>query len=116
MRIAQLRGGDSVDALHVAVPGSPTASGRLRTAVTRPTTGPPQVAFEIFEPESEADVAPGTVARARATCLCCKRCLPPDRVRSQLAAQKGGADTVFDERGNRIGGARMTAVVTLKPG
>ena len=88
----------------------------LTTAVTRPTTGPPQVAFEIFEPESEADVDPGTVSRARATCLCCNAVLPPDRVRSQLAAQKGGADTVFDDAGRRIGGARMTAVVALKPG
>ena len=56
------------------------------------------------------------MARARATCLCCRAVLPPERVRTQLSAQKGGADTVFDERGNRTGGARMTAVVTLKPG
>ena len=84
--------------------------------MTRPTDGPPQVAFEIFKPESDGEVAGGTVARARATCVCCGAVLPPDRVRSQLAAQKGGADTVFDERGIRSGGARMTAVVTLKPG
>ena len=41
--------------------------------------------------------------------------LPPDRVRAQLAAQRGGADAVFGAAGNRIGGARMTAVVTLRP-
>jgi hypothetical protein len=29
--------------------------------------------------------------------------------------QRGGADVVFDEKGNRIGGARLLAVVTLKP-
>ena len=33
-----------------------------------------------------------------------------------FSAQKGGADAVFDEQGTRTGGARMTAVVTLKPG
>ena len=38
------------------------------------------------------------------------------RVREQLAAQRGGADAVFDEQGRRTGGARMTAVVTLRPG
>ena len=94
----------------------PNRKWGLRTAVTRPTTGPPQVAFEIFEPESDGEIAEGTVARARATCVCCGAVLQPERVRSQLAAQRGGADAVFDERGNRIGGARMTAVVTLKPG
>ena len=76
----------------------------------------PRVEFEIFEPQSEREVAGGTVARAKATCVCCGVVLPPARVRSQLAAQKGGADAVFDEHGNRTGGARMTAVVTLKPG
>ena len=94
----------------------PNRKWALRTAVTRPTDGPPQVAFEIFEPQSEADVAPGTVTRAKATCVCCNAVLPPDRVRSQLSAQKGGADAVFDDAGRRAGGARMTAVVTVKPG
>ena len=37
-------------------------------------------------------------------------------MRTQLAAQRGGADAVFDEEGHRTGGARMTAVVALKPG
>ena len=42
--------------------------------------------------------------------------LPPERVRAQLAAQRGGADAVFDDEGQRTGGARMTAVVTLRAG
>ena len=58
----------------------------------------------------------GTVTRARATCLCCGAVLPPERVRAQLAAERGGADVIFDAEGRRTGGARMTAVVTLKPG
>jgi adenine-specific DNA methylase len=37
-------------------------------------------------------------------------------VRAQLAAQRGGADVVFDAKGRRAGGARLLAVVTLKPG
>ena len=87
----------------------------LRPVITRPTQGPPQVTFDIFEPEDDAEVGAGTVSRARATCLCCNAVMPPDRVRTQIAAQKGGADTTFDDQGNRTGGARMTAVVTLKP-
>ena len=88
----------------------------LRTKVARPEGIMSQVEFEIFEPKSDSEVANGTVARARATCLCCGAVLPPERVRTQLSAHKGGADAVFDEQGTRTGGARMKAVVTLKPG
>ncbi|MBC7077016.1 MAG: DUF1156 domain-containing protein, partial [Synergistales bacterium] len=76
---------------------------------------PPQLEFEIFEPESEMEVPNGTVTRARATCRVCGAVLPPQRVRAQLAAQRGGADVVFDEHGNRIGGARLLAVVSVRP-
>lgn len=75
---------------------------------------PPVVEFTIFEPRNDSVIPDGTVTRAKATCLCCGVVLPPDRVRKQLAAQKGGADAIFDSKGNRVGGARMTAVVTLK--
>jgi adenine-specific DNA methylase len=78
--------------------------------------GPPRVEFEVFEPKSEKDVPAGTVTRGRATCLCCGTVLQPERVRAQLAAQRGGADVFFDGRGRRTGGARLLAVVTLKPG
>ncbi|MCY3783980.1 MAG: DUF1156 domain-containing protein [Chloroflexi bacterium] len=74
----------------------------------------PWVNFEIFIPTADHEVPGGTVARARATCLCCGAVLAPERVRAQLASQRGGTDTVFDAEGNRIGGARMTAVVTLR--
>ena len=87
----------------------------LRHAVERVEGAPPRVAFEVFEPVAESEVRGGTVTRARATCLCCGAVLPPERVRAQLAARRGGADVVFDEGGNRVGGARMTAVVTLRP-
>ena len=94
----------------------PNRKFALRRQVTKSTDGPPQVEFEIFQPESNGEVASGTVSRAKATCICCGVVLPPERVRSQLSVQRGGADVVFDDLGNRIGGARMTAVVTLKPG
>ena len=96
----------------------PKRKWALRTNVVRDRDDdvPPRVEFGIFEPKADREVADGTVTRARATCLCCRTVLPPERVRAQLAAQRGGADTVFDEQGNRTGGARMTAVVTLKPG
>ena len=94
----------------------PKRKRALRLRIERPESGPPQVAFEIFEPEAESNVRAGTVARARATCPCCESVLPPERVRAQLAERRGGADAVFDEEGRRVGGARLTAVVTLKPG
>ena len=87
----------------------------LRDSVERPNGLPPRVEFEVFEPEADSEVRGGTVTRAKATCLCCGAVLPPDRVRSQLAAERGGADVKFDDDGNRVGGARMTAVVTLRP-
>ena len=88
----------------------------LRCYVDRQGGEPPVVNFEVFVPGADSEVNAGTVARARATCLCCGVVLPPERVRAQLAAQRGGADVVFDDDGVRIGGARMTAVVTLRPG
>ena len=88
----------------------------LRVAVARPAGEPPRVELEVFGPASERDVRAGTVTRAKAACPCCGVVLPPERVRTQLAAQRGGADAVFDEAGRRIGGARLTAVVTLRPG
>ena len=86
----------------------------LRYRVVRPAKGPPRVELEVFEPETDKDVRAGTVTRAKAACLCCGAVLPPERVRAQLSEQRGGADVVFDGKGKRMGGARMTAVVTLK--
>ncbi|MDE0143355.1 MAG: hypothetical protein OXI80_09140 [Caldilineaceae bacterium] len=88
----------------------------LKANVVRTKGIPPRVEFEVFEPESDDQVAAGTVARARATCVCCRAVMEPERVQAQLTAQNGGADAVFDEHGNRVGGARMTAVVTVKLG
>ena len=88
----------------------------LRHRVERCEGEPPSVEFEVFEPKADKEVRGGTVTRARATCLCCGAVLPPERVRAQLAAERGGADVIFDSEGRRTGGARMTAVVTLKPG
>lgn len=87
----------------------------LRQTVERVKGALPQVKFEVFEPKADSEVRGGTVTRAKATCPCCGAVLPPDRVRLQLAAERGGADVKFDGDGNRVGGARMTAVVTLRP-
>ena len=88
----------------------------LRPSIVRNEGIPPRVELEIFTPDTEGEVASGTVSRARATCPCCRTVLPPDRVHAQLATHRGGSDTIFDGEGNRRGGARLTAVVTLKPG
>ena len=88
----------------------------LRYQVERREGETPRVNFEVFEPRADKEVPNGSVTRARATCLCCGAVLPPERVRAQLAAERGGAGVVFDAEGRRIGGARMTAVVMLRPG
>ena len=94
----------------------PKRKRALRYRVERRQDAPPVAQFEVFAPSTDDEVVGGTVARARATCLCCGVVLPPERVRLQLAAQRGGGDVVFDADGRRTGGARMTAVVTLRPG
>jgi len=88
----------------------------LRYKVHRRGAEGAEVVFEVFEPKKANDVPDGTVTRAKATCLCCGAVLPPERVQAQLAEQRGGADAVFDAKGNHTGGARMLAVVTLRPG
>ena len=88
----------------------------LRHRVNRDRDGPSRVDFDIFEPKSDGEVPHGTVNRARATCLCCGMVLPPERVRAQIREQCGGADALYDGAGERTGGARLLAVVTLRPG
>ena len=97
----------------------PKRKRALRAKVVRSkggSGGPPGVEFEVFEPEDDGQVRAGTVTRAKAACLCCGAVLPPERVRVQLCEQRGGADAIFDGHGKRTGGARMSAVVTLRPG
>ena len=94
----------------------PNRKWALRARVERTDGEPPRVEFDIFEPEAVGEVDKGTVAGGRATCPCCRSVLPRERVRSQLAQQRGGGDIEFDDRGQRLGGARMTAVVILRPG
>ena len=94
----------------------PKRSRALRLKVERSRGSAPRVEFELFEPKEPMEVRGGTVTRAKATCVCCGTVMPPERVRTQLAAQNGGADVVFDEGGHRTGGARMTAVVILRYG
>ncbi len=88
----------------------------LRHWVKRSTGTWPQIEFEVFEPKNDKDVHSGSVTRAKATCFSCGAVLPPGRVRVQLAAERGGADVVFDGNGQRVGGARLMVVVTLRPG
>ena len=94
----------------------PKRKRALRYRIERSEGAPPHVEFEVFEPTTDREVHGGTVTRAKATCLCCGIVLQPERVRAQLAAQRGGADVIFDEQDRRTGGAFMTAVVTLQPG
>jgi adenine-specific DNA methylase/REP element-mobilizing transposase RayT len=133
------------DAVHMAIEyvwdqrGKPMSRWRRedRSLAVAARTETPRVEFEIFTPATEKEVRGGTVSRAKATCLCCRTTLHPDRVRAQLAAQRGGADVIFEshkEEGKRqksdsvvpssfcllpfrrVGGARLLAVVTLHDG
>ncbi len=88
----------------------------IRLKVYRNSKQIPTVEFEIITPAKEDDVASGTVSRAKALCPACKKPLKPERVRAQLASQRGGAEVIFDSKGRRIGGARLFAVVVLRPG
>jgi adenine-specific DNA methylase len=88
----------------------------LKYKVVRPHSERPRLEFEIFEPKTEKEVPPGTVTRARATCPCCHAVLPPERVRAQLAAQRGGVDVSFDGQDKRLSGALIRAVVTIHAG
>lgn len=86
----------------------------LRHHVERPKGKPPQVVLEIFHPKDEKEVHGGTVSRAEATCPCCQTVLPTERLRSQVAAERGGGDVVVSRDGQRTGGARILAVVTSR--
>ncbi len=88
----------------------------IRFQVERPRKGAPELKAEIFKPKSEKDVPAGSVARANATCLCCGTVLPAERVRTQLAAERGGADVRFSREGKRTGGAMLLAVCIGMPG
>jgi putative DNA methylase len=92
----------------------------LRYRVERPRHALPRLVFEIFVPKSDDEVPRGTVSRAKAVCPCCStpalpKTLSPDRVRSQLSEQRGGADVVFDAAGRPVSGASLLAVVTIHP-
>ncbi len=88
----------------------------LRYKVVRPGTGLPEIDFEIFIPKTESETPGSLVTRAKATCPACKVPLSPERVRAQLRAQRGGANVIFGGQGERVGGARLLAVVTIGSG
>lgn len=91
----------------------PKRKRALRYSVSRTKGKPPHIEFEIFVPSKDSDVPMGTVTRAKAKCICCNIAIHPDRVRAQLRNQRGGVDVLFDDKGQRIGGARLLAVVVL---
>jgi len=76
----------------------------LRYRGVREVGGGGRVEFEIFEPNSEAEVPPPIVKRFAATCPVCGYTTPYARVREQIRARRGGTRD-----------ARMIAVITLRP-
>ena len=96
--------------------------------VTRSPVGGP-IEFRIASGEGSEKAKNGYVEllgtkakgnTANVICGCCGTLLTGSkknpRVQTQLAAQNGGADVVFDENGLRLAGATLMAVVTRKPG
>ena len=80
--------------------------------VIRSNTQLPHVKFEIVASLGHK-IAPGTISNGKATCLACGTVLSAERVRTQITQQQGKPDVIFDEKGQRIGGALMLAVVTM---
>ena len=90
---------------------------------TKPVGGP--VTFRIARGHGSEDPRPGFIRlqgtkapgnNADVICPCCDAVLSGNkknpRTAVQLSAQRGGADVVFNAKGQRAGGARMLAVVT----
>jgi hypothetical protein len=88
----------------------------LRYHVVKSGKKTANIEFEVFTPKDDSDVLPGTVSRAKATCLCCHLVTAPERVRLQLVTQHGGASPGFDAQGRRTGGARLLAIVIKRDG
>lgn len=95
---------------------NPKRMRALSYKIKSSTSGVPKYDFEIFKPNSDSEVPNGTVVRAKATCIVCGNVLPAERVRTQLYAQNGGAEVIFNKEGKRIGGAMMLSVVILREG
>lgn len=83
----------------------------LKPVVKRVQGDIPSVDFDIFEPKKESEVHGPTIVGAKASCLVCGTALHPDRVKSQLTENHGGVNSLFNQQGKRIGGARIIAIV-----
>ena len=92
-----------------------------------PLGGP--IEFRLARGEGRENPTTGFVAmqgtkaggnNANVICPCCKAVLPGSkknpRVPSQLKEQRGGTDVTFDAQGQRIGGARLLAVISIGGG
>src|SRR5262249_30021573 len=62
--------------------------------------------------KTDSEVGPGYATRGKARCPACPMVLSGQRVRSQLALERGGGSPRFSTNGERIGGARLIAVIT----
>ena len=79
----------------------PRGSGRYGTGWSGPRRATRRTSSSRCSSRVRARKYPdGTVSRARARCpLLCRTVLAPERVRAQLAVERGGADAVFDKLG-----------------
>lgn len=84
----------------------------LRPRVISTDGATPHIEFDVFVPKTESEVGPGFAVGGKALCPVCRTVLAGQRVRAQLAAERGGGSPRFNDRGERVGGATMIAVVT----
>ena len=84
----------------------------LRPRVVRKDGQVPRVEFELFVPKTESEVEPGHATGGKARYPACPAVLSGQRVRSQLVLERGGGSPRLSTNGERIGGARLIAVVT----
>ncbi len=105
----------------------PTGLSRALLIDSAPKGGP--IAFRIARGIGTENACPGFIKlegtkaagnNANVRCPCCGSVVPGNksspRTVVQIRAQRGGADVQFDDKGKRLGGAFLLAVVTKEPG
>ncbi len=89
----------------------------IRSKDTRKKANSRRLSLKSSSQRANGKCQSGTVARAKARCPACNMVLATaDACARSSQAQRGGAEVVFDVKGQRTGGARLLAVVLLKVG
>ena len=77
----------------------PSRKRALRYKIVRSKGTHAEIAFEIFQPRNDSEVAKGTVANGKAACLACNVVMPAPRVKVQLRVSSGSKMSCSTEPG-----------------